>query len=696
MARLFFLTLFISYCAAQSCSQEIPALQTLAAFSTVPPSFMERQHSLLPGSIWGSLQAPYPTNSFFTNIGLNATYFPIAPYPYHIKLDDSGVTISFSQWKSVTRSYITTPFIGNLIMSASESSSMHINSYDQLSVTLKWEQIGGSGSLLSPIVRGSPYITMIYNSMTPVLLSSHALLTVNGNGGSGPFNGTEFSVFINNGQTWKIYSLNGTPVTFYKRNNQLVSDTPFTGVLRAAILLRQSDEQILGSSSQVYPIGAGISYNFQDDLATIRFNWKTAGGCADFLLMAALPHHMDSLDASLVEVTNVTYSSIKGTMTGIIGGTWTLKEQLTSIKWFSPNGIPDDKRAMIQAALQQEKGRRNYVGDPYTAGKVLASMARLALVADELGDTQSATSIRENLKEDLEPWLLGTNWNALRYETAWGGLCSSLGLTDMNADYGQGWYNDHHFHYGYMIYAAAVIGKEDSAWVNLRRSAIMDIVRDFANPSSQDPHFPITRNKDWFDGHSWASGLFPFGDSKNQESTSESVNAYYGVYLLGESLGDTQLRDWGRMLLATEIRSVHKYWQITEDSQIYGAPFKDNKIVGVLWSTKVDYATFFGGNIEYIHCIQMMPFTPITEQLLPAAWVEEEYPVLSTVLTRPNNTISEAWKGYVFMDHAIIDKEAAWTEANTLQWYDNGNSKTNTLYWVASRPSATKKRMNLN
>jgi endo-1,3(4)-beta-glucanase len=404
---------------------------------------------------------------------------------------------------------------------------------------------------------------------------------------------------------------------------------------------------------------------------------------------------MDSIDASLLHVTNMTYSSIKGTMTAVIGSSWSLKEHLTPIKWFSPSGIPITKRADIQAALQQEKGRRNYVGDPYTAGKVLASMARLALIADELGDNQTASSIRQNLKDDLDPWLLGTNWNALRYESAWGGLCSSLGLTDMNADYGQGWYNDHHFHYGYMIYAAAVIGKEDKVWINQRRSALMDIVRDYANPSSQDPHFPVTRNKDWFDGHSWASGLFPFGDSKNQESTSESVNAYYGVYLLGESLGDSQLRDWGRMLLATEIRSVHKYWQITSDSQIYGAPFKDNKIVGVLWSTKVDYATFFGGNIEYIHCIQMMPFTPITEQLLPAAWVEEEYPVLSTVFTR-NETISEAWKGYVYMDHAIIDKETAWTEVKSLQWYDNGNSKTNALYWVASRPSNTKKRMNLN
>jgi endo-1,3(4)-beta-glucanase len=108
-------------------------------------------------------------------------------------------------------------------------------------------------------------------------------------------------------------------------------------------------------------------------------------------------------------------------------------------------------------------------------------------------------------------------------------------------------------------------------------------------------------------GHSWASGLFVFGgkfeislkfiskDAKNQESTSEAVNAYYAIYLLGLAMEDSYLADWGRLLLATEIRSSRKYWHITSDSEIYDKPFADNKIVGVLWSSKVDYATFFGG-----------------------------------------------------------------------------------------------------
>ena len=79
----------------------------------------------------------------------------------------------------------------------------------------------------------------------------------------------------------------------------------------------------------------------------------------------------------------------------------------------------------------------------------------------------------------------------------------------------------------------------------------------------------------------------------------------------------------------------------------------------------------------------MIPFTPISEALLPKAWVTEQYPVVEPALAGP---IEEGWKGLLFMEHAILDPAAAWAEAATLTGYDDGNTKTNTLYWIATRP----------
>ena len=46
----------------------------------------------------------------------------------------------------------------------------------------------------------------------------------------------------------------------------------------------------------------------------------------------------------------------------------------------------------------------------------------------------------------------------------------------------------------------------------------------------------------------------------------------------------------------------------------------------------MDYATWFGGYVEFIHCIQMLPFTPISEELLREKWIREEYPVNVTMM----------------------------------------------------------------
>ncbi len=98
--------------------------------------------------------------------------------------------------------------------------------------------------------------------------------------------------------------------------------------------------------------------------------------------------------------------------------------------------------------------------------------------------------------------------------------------------------------------------------------------------------------------------------------------------------------------------------------------------------SKVDYATWFGSNVEFIHCIQMLPFVPVTEELLRPEWIEEEYPVLSEAF----DSADDAWRGYIIMAHAVIDKEAAWEEAQQLEFFDDGNTRTNTYHWIATRP----------
>lgn len=130
----------------------------------------------------------------------------------------------------------------------------------------------------------------------------------------------------------------------------------------------------------------------------------------------------------------------------------------------------------------------------------------------ELNSLKSALG---RLRSGVEIWINGSASAPLLYDTHWGGLISCgcdfdgdtqdcrnqypncPAMTDAGQNFGHGFYNDHHFHYGYHIYAAAVVAKFDYAWARRHHEHVMTMVRDIANPSPEDPYFPTWRHKDW-------------------------------------------------------------------------------------------------------------------------------------------------------------------------------------------------------
>lgn len=94
-------------------------------------------------------------------------------------------------------------------------------------------------------------------------------------------------------------------------------------------------------------------------------------------------------------------------------------------------------------------------------------------------------------------------------------------MFDPSMDFSQSLYNDHHFQYGYFIYAIAALGRSDPQWLADHRGPVLDLVRDYASPGAGDPYFPFARYKDFYLGHSWAGGLFTFEEGKNQVGARE-------------------------------------------------------------------------------------------------------------------------------------------------------------------------------
>ena len=186
-------------------------------------------------------------------------------------------------------------------------------------------------------------------------------------------------------------------------------------------------------------------------------------------------------------------------------------------------------------------------GDTYFSGKMLAKLGRIIVIAQELrglaetpehDQPDASTPAGEELlriilkckeatlptedevaeaiarlKSAVEIWLNGTAATLFTYDNTWGGLvsCGCLfngegcdnafpncpSYSDPGLNFGNGFYNDHHFHYGYHIYAAAIVAEYDRDWGRRHFEQVLLYIRDIANPSSKDVYFPIFRQKDW-------------------------------------------------------------------------------------------------------------------------------------------------------------------------------------------------------
>lgn len=266
------------------------------------------------------------------------------------------------------------------------------------------------------------------------------------------------------------------------------------------------------------------------------------------------------------------------------------------------------------------------------------------------------------------------------FEAAWGGVVSSASYQtgDSGADFGNTYYNDHHFHYGYHVLAAAVIGHLDSNWLAANKDYVNTLVRDYANPSAQDTWFPKNRMFDWYHGHSFAHGLYESADGRDQESSSEDVMASYALKMWGLVSGDVNMAARGNLQLSVLARSLNHYFLYRSGNADEPASFVGNKVAGILFENKIDHTTYFGANIEYVQGIHMLPLIPATKLVRTEAFVAEEWDQYFSG-GRADNVVG-GWRGVLYGNLATIDPATAFNWFNQAGfdqgWLDGGASLT--------------------
>ncbi|KAI3931037.1 hypothetical protein MKW92_027953 [Papaver armeniacum] len=649
--------------------------------SAVPFLFSETNSTILPNpSKFFSphlLSSPLPTNSFFQNFTLKKGDQPEFIHPYLIQSSQTSLSVCHPS-RVAAPSFIYQKFVPNITISSHCNTKKNhvISSYSDLSVTLDYPP-----NLQFFLVRGSPYVTCSVANKTLVSISTgHGIHSV-----SPSDSHTKHTIKLDNGQTWLFYS--STRINLMQSGSRLTSDE-FCGVVRLAILPDPRFETILDRFSSCYPVSGDAAFSRP---FCLEYKWETKG--LGNLLILAHPLHLQLLssDECNVEVLDeLIYESMDGNLTGVVGDSWVLKTNPIPVSWHSIRGVDNEAiPELVSALITDVEGLNSKAittDSSYFYGKLIARAARLALIAEEICLLHVIPEVVEFLKDSTEPWLDGKfDGNGFLFDPKWGGIVCEKCLVDSKEDFGFGVYNNHHYHLGHFLYAIAVLARFDPAWGEKYRPQAYSLMADFMNFNTKmNPHYPRLRNFDLWKLHSWAGGLTEFADGRNQQSTSEAVNAYYSAALLGLSYGDMELVAISSTIAAMEIQAAQTWWHVKEGSgRQYEHEFsKQNRVVGVLWANKRDSGLWFAPP-DWRECrvgIQVLPLSPITEILFSdLVFVRELVKWVSPALATEN------WKGFAYALEGLYNKESALQKIRSLEKYDNGNSRTNLLWWIHSR-----------
>jgi endoglucanase Acf2 len=323
---------------------------------------------------------------------------------------------------------------------------------------------------------------------------------------------------------------------------------------------------------------------------------------------------------------------------------------------------------------------------PYWQGKGLQRIVLLMNVAEQQGDLEARDALLKLLKGRVEAWFSGSDRKTyFRYTKTLGTL-----VAYPEEYFGVEQVNDHHFHYGYWIYAMAQIALRDPAWAAKDKwgGMVEMMIADIATPTRGGTDFPFLRNFDPYESHSWASGigLGPFGN--NQESSSEAINAWAGLILWAEVTGNKSLRDLGVWLYASEIQGIQTYW-FDLDHQVLPPEYKNSE-VSMLFGGKFAHNTWWTDEPRQIKGINLLPLTTASLYLgrdpefiksslaeLPAqssAW--------ATRGRRPDPP--DIWQDVFAQYLALADPAAGLAQWNRWGAVELGDTRTHALHWLLS------------
>ncbi len=597
-----------------------------------------------------------PTNRWFSGLAFGDKPQPVFPLPLSFGLAEGGDGFSFGQpTVSATEKNIAGGFKPDVAVTTGATSAQ-VSGYDTLTVTIDQLDDGGSVLGTTTIAQGSPYVR--YDAEAGGTVGTGLQFAKSGDYWTAKAGEVTYGLVVEDGD------VNGTDIQLDKGGSATWFVVPADG--QADRLAELAANPVTGST---------VGYTIDGDATTTTLGYTAKGGTA----FAAMPHQQKTLDQTTCDLGS--YPSVYGTLKLCAGN---------DLSWTAPVSAPTsqldvdglsgtDKKELSEQVAKDIAGTPAFPADTYFGGKALYRAAMLYQLAVQLKLEQPAATMKTKLTQQLTQW---TDPKGCEKREA---FCfvydeQGKGIVGLTPSFGSDEYNDHHFHYGYFLYAAGVLAENDKALAD-KFAPVMNLLAADIGSNAGNKAFPDRRVFDAYAGHSWASGTSPFADGNNQESSSEAITAWTGLAAWAKASGNEGLRSEATWMLSSEAQSGLAYWTNFDTSepvyQGYG-----HKIAPLNWGGKRDYATWFSPEPAAMLGILVIPMSPASTYL-----GGDPERIDANVEEATGGKFDQKFGDYLLMYSGLAGDEqrtAALEQARSLdaKWIDDGNSRAYMLAWL--------------
>lgn len=563
-----------------------------------------------PGLSGIAAAKPVPTNDWWSNLMKNAHGGQAFNYPLSYKSLSSGLVVNLTQPPAAGPTEYRQPMgdVNGIIvgvdgLNATQSTA---SNHSDWTVTMNWN--GGGKDFNATMGIGMPFTYFTKGS------GDLARVSVNHNPGGATISGNKIIITNNyNGANYVVFGPTGTVWSgsggVYTSN--LNGKNYWSMVMLPAGVDVTTAMNAMAPYAYVFPGNTQVAWNYTASTGIVRTTFTVTPdvkeGAANTLLQGLLPHQWSRLAPSSPAPSGYTYNTVRGQLKMLASNTFMVDNKFSGILPNMPNltkySSGFDPGAMYQKIdLLKNDGLAEWT-DSYNEGQSMNRLVQAAHIAHQIGHSEARDKLINTVKARLEDWFKAEGGEVaflFYYNNTWKTMFGYPAGHRQDENI-----NDHHFHWGYFIHAAAAIEQYQPGWAAQYGGMVDLLIRDAANPSRTDSMFPFLRNFSPYAGHAWANGFAtePFGN--DQESTSESMQFNCSLIHWGTVTGNTAIRDLGIYLYTTEQSAVEEYWFDQNDRTFQ--PQYIHEMVARIWGAGYDNGTWWTQDIAASYGIQLYP-----------------------------------------------------------------------------------------